>query len=96
MRFAMGLMMGNYLDEHYRPELPQMVAELRHEDYYINMMRAWYFATLLTKRYEQALPFVEDMRMDAWTHNKAIQKAVESRLIPQERKQHLKSLRVRK
>lgn len=69
------------------------MAFLRSEEYYVNMMRAWYFATALAKQYVSALPFLEDERLDRWTHNKAIQKAVESYRITPEQKAYLRTLR---
>ena len=59
-------------------------------------MRAWYFATALAKQYEKILPFLEEQRMDIWTHNKTIQKSIESYRIPQEQKDHLRTLRIKK
>ena len=73
-----------------------MVAALRSEEYYVNMMIAWYFATALAKQYDAALPCLEEKKLDPWTHNKAIQKAVESCRITPEQKEYLRSLRVRK
>ncbi|MCD8076318.1 MAG: DNA alkylation repair protein [Lachnospiraceae bacterium] len=63
--------------------------------YYISMMAAWYFATALAKQYDLILPFIEERRLDPWTHNKTIQKAVESYRVTPERKAHLKTLRLR-
>ena len=60
------------------------------------MMIAWYFATALAKQYELILPFIEEKRLDDWTHNKTIQKAVESYRITAEQKEYLKSLKVKK
>ena len=76
VRFAVGMLMEHFLDEDYDPEYPKMVAKLRSEEYYVNMMIAWYFATALAKQYDAVLPFLEERRLDPWTHNKAIQKAV--------------------
>lgn len=61
--------------------------------YYVNMMRAWYFATALAKQPDATLPYIEQYRLDQWTHNMAIQKAVESRHIDSELKAHLRGLR---
>jgi hypothetical protein len=72
-----------------------MVAAIRSEEYYVNMMVAWYFATALAKQYEAVLPFLEDHRLDTWTHNKTIQKAVESYRISPEQKEYLRSLKVK-
>ena len=70
-----------------------MVAKLRSEEYYVNMMIAWYFATALAKQYEAALPYLENHRLDGWTHNKAIRKAVESYRITPEQKAYLRTLK---
>ena len=94
IRFGAGTLMEHFLDEDYDPKYPEMVAGIRSEEYYVNMMIAWYFATALAKQYESVLPFIEEKRLDDWTHNKAIQKSVESRRIPEERKIYLKSLKV--
>ena len=66
---------------------------MRSEEYYVNMMRAWYFATALAKHYDAVLPYLMRNRLDVWTHNKTIQKAVESYRIPPETKAVLRSLR---
>ena len=96
VRFAVGMLMQHYLDEDFDPEYPEMVAEVQSEEYYIRMMIAWYFATALAKQYEAVLPYIEERRLEPWTHNKTIQKAVESYRITPEQKEYLKSLKVRK
>ena len=73
----------------------ELVAELRSEEYYVNMMRAWYFATALAKQYEAALLYLQKGRMDLWTHRKTIQKAIESNRITAEQKDYLRSLKDR-
>ena len=93
VRFGVGMLMEHFLDADFDPAYPEWVAALRSEEYYINMMIAWYFATALAKQYDAALPFIEGNRLDPWTHNKAIQKALESYRVPQERKDHLRSLK---
>ncbi len=70
-------------------------AEIHTEEYYLNMMRAWYFATALAKQPDAVLPWLTERRLDVWTHNKTIQKAVESFRIPPEMKQQLRELRIR-
>ena len=72
-----------------------MVAEVRSEEYYVNMMIAWYFATALAKQYELVLPYLEEKKLADWVHNKAIQKSVESYRISDEQKAYLKTLKVR-
>ena len=94
VRFGVGMLMEHFLDEDFDPVYPEMVAKIRSEEYYVNMMIAWYFATALAKQYESILPFIEEKRLDHWTHNKAIQKSVESRRITEEQKLYLKSLKV--
>lgn len=94
VRFGVGMLMEHFLDDDYDSSYPEMVAKLRSEEYYVNMMIAWYFATALAKQYESVLPFIEEKRLDDWTHNKAIQKSVESSRINDEQKKYLKTLKV--
>lgn len=93
IRFAVEMLMCYYLDDAFEPEYPELVCSVQSEEYYVKMMIAWYFATALAKQYEKALPFLEEQRLDVWTHNKTIQKAVESFRIKPEQKEYLKRLR---
>ena len=95
VRFGVGMLMAHFLDEDFNLAYPQMVSEIRSEEYYVNMMIAWYFATALAKQYEAVLPYIEEKRLETWTHNKAIQKAVESYRITPEQKGYLKGLKIR-
>ncbi len=93
VRFGVKMLMEHFLDDDYDPVYPAMVAEIRSEEYYVNMMIAWYFATALAKQYETILPYLEQKRLEDWTHNKAIQKSVESYRITDEQKKYLRSLK---
>ena len=93
VRFAIGMLMQHFLDENFDTKYVDMVAEIRSKEYYINMMIAWYFATALAKQYESVLPYIEEKRLDSWTHNKTIQKSVESYRITDEQKKYLKSMK---
>lgn len=92
-RFAIGMLMEHFLDEDFKPSYLSKVSKIRSDEYYVNMMTAWYFATALAKQYDQALPFIENKKLDIWTHNKSIQKAVESNRITVEQKEYLKTLK---
>ena len=96
VRFGIGMLMQHYLDEDFDPSYPEMVAGIQSEEYYISMMIAWYFATALAKQYDTVLPYIEEKRLDSQTHNRAIQKAVESYRITPEQKAYLKRLKIRK
>ena len=93
IRFGVGMLMRHYLDDRFDPAYPELVAGIRSEEYYVNMMIAWYFATGLAKQYEQIVPYLENPRLDPWTHNKTIQKAIESYRITAEQKTYLRSLK---
>lgn len=95
VRYAIGMLMRFYLGEAFRPEFPEMVAGVRSEEYYVNMMIAWYFATALAKQYDAVLPYLEQKKLEKWTHNKTIQKAVESYRITPEQKAYLKTLKIK-
>ena len=92
---GIGMLMEHFLDKDFTPKALERAADIRSEEYYINMMTAWFFATALAKQYEAALPYIEDRRLDAWTHNKAIQKSIESRRITDGQKAYLRSLKLK-
>ncbi len=96
LRFGIGMLMEHFLDEDFDILYPETVSKIRSGEYYINMMIAWYFATALAKQYESVIPFIKNNSLDIWTHNKAIQKAVESLRISDEKKEYLKSLKIKK
>lgn len=95
IRFGIGSFMRYYLDEAFSPEYPDIVASIRSNEYYVNMMIAWYFATALAKQYVSIVPYIENRRLDKWTHNKAISKAAESYRISPEQKEYLKTLKIK-
>ena len=92
-RFGMHMLMTYFLGDAFDESLLAQPADLRSEEYYVNMMTAWLFAEALVKQWEAALPYLENRRLDRWTHNKAIQKAVESYRLTDEQKTYLRSLR---
>ena len=93
VRFGIGMLMRFFLGKHFTLSSASLVSKIRSDEYYINMMIAWYFATALAKQYDAALPFIEKKKLDAWTHNKTIQKAIESYRIPDDRKKYLRGLK---
>ena len=93
VRFGVGMLMEHYLEDAFDPSYPAIVAEIRSEEYYIRMMIAWYFATALAKQYDTILPYLTEKKLDRWTHNKTIQKAVESYRITPEQKEFLRKLK---
>ncbi len=95
VRFGVGMLMQHFLDEDFDPAYLEMVSKLQSEEYYVNMMIAWYFATALAKQYDAVLPYMENKRLAVWTHNKTIQKSVESYRITPEQKEYLKSLKIK-
>lgn len=95
VRYGIGTLMRFYLDEDFKLEYAELVAGVQSEEYYVNMMIAWYFATALAKQWETILPYLEEHRLSPWIHQKTIQKAVESYRITKEKKIYLKGLRER-
>ncbi len=93
-RFGLEMLMCHFLDEAFRPEYLEL-AVIDSGEYYVNMMVAWFFATALAKQYEATLPYLEERRLQPWTHNKAIQKAVESFRVHKEQKETLKTLKIK-
>ena len=95
VRFGIKMLMDHFLGENFDISYPKAVAGIRTDEYYVKMMQAWYFATALSMQYDAVLPFIEDSSLDTWTHNKAIQKSVESYRISNEQKAYLKTLKLK-
>ena len=93
VRFGIGMLQRYFLDERFDAVYLDWVSDIDREEYYVRMMVAWYFATALAKQYEATLPYIEEGRLPHWTHNKAIQKAVESYRVTEEQKNYLKTLK---
>ena len=93
-RFAMRMLMNEFLDKDFKEEYLELVANKKGEDYYLKMMIAWYFATALAKQYDASVKYIEDKKLDPWVHNKAIQKAIESFRVTDEHKEYLRKLKI--
>lgn len=93
IRYGIGMLMRLYLDADFDPEYVRIVAEVKSDEYYVNMMVAWYMATALAKQWDAVIPYIEEHRMSDWVHRKTIQKAVESYRITDEQKRYLKEYR---
>ena len=93
IRYGIGTLMSFYLDEDFKPEYIEIAAEVESEEYYVNMMIAWYLATALAKQWDATIPYLEERKLSPWVHRKTIQKAVESYRITDEQKVYLKTLR---
>ena len=96
IRFGISMLMKHYLDDNFKIEYANKVAAVQSEEYYVNMMRAWYFATALAKQYDSIIHFIEEKKLDVWTHNKAIQKSIESYRITPEQKEYLRTLKIKR
>ena len=94
VRYAIGMLMRWYLDAHFSNADLQAVASTESENYYVKMMIAWYFATALAKQYDAAILYLQMPQLPPWTHNKTIQKALESNRITAEQKQYLRTLKI--
>ena len=93
-RFGMGMLMRWFLDDDFCQEYLELPAAVRSEEYYVNMMTAWFFATALAKQWDAAIPYLEQNRLNPWPHNKTIQKARESYRITPGQKEYLKTLKL--
>lgn len=95
VRYAVSMLMCFFLDDYFTEETMNMVIQVKSEEYYVNMMRAWYFATALAKQWNSAIKVIEEKKLDVWTHNKSIQKAIESFRVSDEHKSYLRTLRIK-
>lgn len=95
VRYGAGMLMRYFLDERFNEDVLKTVAGIKSDEYYVNMMVAWFFATALAKQYDSAVAYIEGRKLDKWVHNKAIQKAVESNRISEQTKKYLKTLKIK-
>ena len=95
VRFGLKMLMDHFLDEDFSADYLELAASVKSDEYYINMMISWFFATALTKRYEETLPFIIDKRLSKFCHNKTISKACDSFRIAKKNKEYLKTFRIK-
>ena len=95
VRYGIEMLMVHFLGENFSPKYPLVISKIKSDEYYVNMMIAWYFATALAMQYEAILPYFKRQILDKWTHNKAIQKAIESYRITPEQKEELRKLKIK-
>ena len=95
VRYAIEMLMLYFLDEDYKIDYSDTISAIKSDEYYINMMIAWYFATALAKQWEKIIPYIENYRLDEWIHNKTIQKAIESYRITADQKEYLKNFKIK-
>lgn len=95
VRYGIGILMSYFLDEYFSPEYPQRVSQIRSDEYYINMMIAWYFATGLAKQYESFVPYIEKHLLSPVVEKMTVRKACESFRVSDEHKTYLKSIRIK-
>ena len=93
-RFGIETLMTHYLDKDFKADYLEIPADVRSGEYYVKMMVAWFFATALAKQWDAAIPYIEQKRLAPWTHNKTIQKAIESYRITPEQKDYLRTLKI--
>ena len=94
IRFGIGMLMKYYLDDNFKKEYLDLALSIKSDEYYVNMMIAWYFETALAKQYDDTILVLEKRRLNPWVHNRKIQKAIESYRITDEKKYYLKSLKI--
>lgn len=95
IRFGIEMLMSFYLDSEFKPQYLKLVSAVKSEEYYVNMMIAWYFATALAKQYDETIKYIEDKKLPKWVHNKSIQKAVESYRITDSQKEYLRTMKIK-
>ena len=93
-RFGIKMLMTHYLDGDFKSEYLNIPSSIVSDEYYINMMIAWFYATALAKRWDDSIKYIENKKLTKWVHNKTIQKARESYRITNEQKEYLKSLKI--
>lgn len=92
IRYGIEMLMNLYLEEDFKPEYPKLAAAVQSEEYYVNMMIAWYFATLLAKQPDCAVKYLENRSLSPDVHKKTVSKAIESFRVSANLKAYLRTL----
>ena len=95
IRYGIGTLMRFYLNDEFKEEYLKLVSKITSNEYYVNMMIAWYYATALAKQYDSTIKYIESNKLDTWVHNKTIQKAIESYRITEQQKEYLRTLKIK-
>jgi 3-methyladenine DNA glycosylase AlkD len=95
IRFGIVTLLSFYLDDYFSDEINDMVLNINSSEYYINMAIAWYFSYALIKQYDRSINIFKEKKLDKWVHNKSIQKACDSYRISDDRKNYLRSLKIK-
>ncbi len=89
-RFGIKMLMSHFLDKDFKPEYLSIPAKIKSDEYYVNMMIAWYYATALAKKWDQTIPYIDNRTLEQWIHNKTIRKSIESLRVTPEQKSYLR------
>lgn len=96
-RFALTTLLHFYVEEKYLGVIMDTVQEVNTDYYYVHMAVAWLIAEVIVKYCDSAVDFLKaDIKggfLDKKTHNKAIQKAIESFRLSEEQKNFLKDIK---
>ncbi|MCR4933447.1 MAG: DNA alkylation repair protein [Lachnospiraceae bacterium] len=95
IRHGIHMLMAFFLDSDFKKEYLEIPAKIVSEEYYVNMMIAWFFATALAKKWDETITYIEEKKLPVWVHNKTIQKAIESYRVNEEHKQYLRTLKIK-
>ncbi|EHL18005.1 hypothetical protein HMPREF9630_01261 [Peptoanaerobacter stomatis] len=95
VRFAIVTLLANYLDDDFEEEMLTLVTDIKSEEYYINMAIAWYVSVALVKQYDSTIKLIQSKKLDKFTHNKSIQKAIESYRVDDDKKKYLRTLKIK-
>lgn len=94
-RFGIKTFMSHFLDNDFKPEQMNFISKIESDEYYVNMMISWYFATALAKQWDEAIKYFEKPCMSKFCHNKSLQKAIESYRITPEQKEYIRTLKMK-
>lgn len=96
VRFAIVMLLDYYINDQYIDQVLQILDNVKLEKYYVQMANAWAISICLIKYYNKTLDFLNTTKIDDFTYNKGIQKALESYRITNEQKEYLRTLKRRR
>ena len=97
IRFAVVMILQYYIDANYIDKVLNILSKINHKGYYAQMAVAWAYSICFVKFYDKTKKYFENIiiksKIDSFTYNKSIQKAIESYRLTKEQKDELRNMK---
>ena len=93
IRFGVVMILDYYITEDCLEKNFAIFDHIESDKYYVQMAVAWAISICLIKFYDKTIEYLKQTKIDKFTYNKALQKAIESYRISDEQKIELRKMK---